>query len=557
MGTMIEKDVVVVGSGGAGLTAATVAARHGLDVLLAEKTAWFGGTTALSGGGVWVPGSTLATQAGLGEVAGAAARYVHEVVGPTLRADLLDAFLDAAPRMVDFLHAHTAVRFAVQRGFADWHPAASGFSREGRLLVPLEYDARELGPYFAQLRPPLTEFNAPGGMMIGLADMGHAANATRSFAAFRHMARLALRFGLDRLARHPRGTRLTMGNALAARLLRSALDAGVTLWRQAPMQRLLVEQGRVTGVVLQRGGEQLEVRARRGVVLATGGFSANGEMRRQFIPYAEHHVSLVPEGNTGDGLAAARAAGGRFDGENLSNAGWVVVSVLRRADGSVRKFPHLFLDRGKPGCIAVNAQGKRFGNESATNLVEPMHRSGSVPAYLVCDDAFIHRYGLGLVRPGGWGLRRMIAEGYIVTAPTLQALAAAIGVPPHALEATVDRFNGQAERGVDEDFERGNARADHVMGDPSHGPNPCLGPVRKAPFYALKVFPGDSTTTVGLRVDARARVLDMQDAPVPGLYAIGLDMNSLWRGRAPGNGANNTLSLTFGFIAGHALAGAA
>ncbi|WP_066341476.1 FAD-dependent oxidoreductase [Azohydromonas lata] len=554
---MIEKDVVVVGSGGAGLTAATVAARHGLDVLLAEKTAWFGGTTALSGGGVWVPGSTLATQAGLGEVAGAAARYVHEVVGPTLRADLLDAFLDAAPRMVDFLHAHTAVRFAVQRGFADWHPAASGFSREGRLLVPLEYDARELGPYFAQLRPPLTEFNAPGGMMIGLADMGHAANATRSFAAFRHMARLALRFGLDRLARHPRGTRLTMGNALAARLLRSALDAGVTLWRQAPMQRLLVEQGRVTGVVLQRGGEQLEVRARRGVVLATGGFSANGEMRRQFIPYAEHHVSLVPEGNTGDGLAAARAAGGRFDGENLSNAGWVVVSVLRRADGSVRKFPHLFLDRGKPGCIAVNAQGKRFGNESATNLVEPMHRSGSVPAYLVCDDAFIHRYGLGLVRPGGWGLRRMIAEGYIVTAPTLQALAAAIGVPPHALEATVDRFNGQAERGVDEDFERGNARADHVMGDPSHGPNPCLGPVRKAPFYALKVFPGDSTTTVGLRVDARARVLDMQDAPVPGLYAIGLDMNSLWRGRAPGNGANNTLSLTFGFIAGHALAGAA
>lgn len=553
----IEKDVVVVGSGGAGLTAATVAARHGLDVLLAEKTAWFGGTTALSGGGVWVPGSTLATQAGLGEAAGTAARYVHEVVGPTLRADLLDAFLDAAPRMVDFLHAHTAVRFAVQRGFADWHPAASGFSHEGRLLVPLEYDARELGPHFAQLRPPLTEFNAPGGMMIGLADMGYAANATRSFAAFRHMARLALRFGLDRLARHPRGTRLTMGNALVARLLRSALDAGVTLWRQAPMQRLLVEQGRVTGVVLQRGGEQLEVRARRGVVLATGGFSANSEMRRQFIPYAEHHVSLVPEGNTGDGLAAARAAGGRFDGENLSNAGWVVVSVLRRADGSVRKFPHLFLDRGKPGCIAVNAQGKRFSNESATNLVEPMHRSGSVPAYLVCDEAFIHRYGLGLVRPGGWGLRRMIAEGYIVTAPTLQALAAAIGVPPHALEATVKRFNGQAERGVDEDFERGNARADHVMGDPSHGPNPCLGPVRKAPFYALKVFPGDSTTTVGLRVDARARVLDMQDAPVPGLYAIGLDMNSLWRGRAPGNGANNTLSLTFGFIAGHALAGAA
>ncbi len=552
---IIETDVVIVGSGGAGLTAATVAARHGLEVLLVEKTAFFGGTTALSGGGIWVPRSTLAAQAGIEEAPESASRYVHEVVGESLRADLLQAFLEAAPRMVDYLHEHTAVRFHLQRGFADWHPAAAGFMREGRLLCPVDYDGRDLGPHFASLRPPLNEFNAPGGLMIGLPDMGHAANMTRSLASFRHMARLGLAYARDRL-RHPRGMRLTMGNALAARLLRSAIDAGVSLWNHAPMTGLLTEGRSVTGITVLREGRPVQVNARRGVVLASGGFSANADMRRRYIPFAEHHVSLVPEGNTGDGLSKAQACGGRFDGDNHSNAGWVVVSVLREPDGRLRKFPHLFLDRGKPGCIAVNQDGRRFGNESTTNLVEPMHRSGSVPAHLICDDAFIHRYGLGLVRPGGWGLRRLVAAGYIIKADSIEALALRIGTPPQALAATVSRFNAQAESGIDEDFARGKDKADHFMGDPGHGPNPCLGPIRHGPFYAVQIFPGDSTTTVGLRVDTQARVLDAADQPIRGLHAIGLDMNSLWRGRAPGSGANNTLGLTFGYIVGRALAGA-
>ena len=536
------------------MTAATVAARHGLKVLLVEKTAFFGGTTALSGGGIWVPGSAQAAQAGIVEEPGMASRYVHEVVGPTLRSDLLEAFLDAAPKMVDYLHQHTATRFAVQRGFADWHPSATGFSRDGRLLCPIEFDGRELGEHFALLRPPLTEFNAPGGLMIGLADMGHAANMTRSFASFRHMARLALRYGVDRLRQHPRGTRLTMGNALAARLLRSALDAGVTLWRNAPMQGLLTAGGAVSGVVVKRNGVPVRVTARRGVVLASGGFSANAQMRQRYIPFAQHHISLVPEGNTGDGLNTALELGAQFDGVNLSNAGWVVVSVLREKNGALRKFPHLFLDRGKPGCIAVNSNGLRFGNESATNLVEPMHRTGSVPAHLICDDAFIHRYGLGLVRPGGWGLRRLIAAGYILKAESINALALKIGAPALALATTVARFNAQATSGVDADFGRGRDPSDHFMGDASHQPNPCLGPIQRGPFYAVQIHPGDSTTTVGLRVDTKARVLDAAGAIIPGLHAVGLDMNSLWRGRAPGNGANNTLGMTFGYIAGKALA---
>ena len=549
----IETDVVVVGSGGAGLTAAVVAATQGLRVVLLEKTEYFGGTTALSGGGIWVPCNRLARDAGLKDDPQQALQYAQAVVGPTVRGDLLRAFIDAAPGMVDYLHTHTCVRFAVQRGFADWHPQLAGAAPDGRLLCPVEFDGRELGDYFAQLRPPLSEFNAPGGMMFAIADMPHIARVTRSFRSFTHIARLALRFAFDRL-RHPRGTRLTMGNAMAGRLLRSALNAGVELWNDTPMLELINEDEAIKGVVARRNGQLVEIRARRGVVLATGGFSANEVMRRQYFPFAEHHVSLVPEGNTGDGLQQAQSVGGRFDGDNLSNAGWVVVSVLRQANGKVRKFPHLYLDRGKPGCIAVNQQGQRFGNEAATNLVEPMHRTGSVPAHLLCDHRFIKKYGLGLVRPGGWGLKRLIDAGYILTAPTLEALAIRIGVNPANLLASVDRFNAQAIAGVDDDFHRGRDKGDLPLGDPAHQPNPCLGPLGDGPFYAVKIFPGDSTTTLGLRIDAKARVLDAADQPIPGLHAVGLDMNSLWRGRAPGNGANNTLSLTFGYLAGMHLA---
>ena len=551
---MIETDVLVVGAGGAGLTAATVAARLGLRVLLVEKTGFFGGTTAWSGGGIWVPGNSLARATGLPDDSAAALSYIESVVGPGVRSDLAQAFLDAAPRMVDFLASQTAVHFSVLRGYPDWHPTAPGFTPEGRLLMPAEFDGRTLGKHFARLRPALREFNAPCGMMVGLADMAHIPQVTRSWASFRHIAGLLLRYGRDRL-RYPRGTRLVMGNALAGRLLRSALDAGATLWHDAPMQRLIVEDGMVRGARVLREGHEVEVRVARGVILASGGFSANDAMRREHLPFPEHHVSLVCEGNTGDGLNQALGLGARWDGPNLSNAGWVVMSVCNNPDGSVTKFPHLFLDRGKPGCIAVNAQGQRFGNESTTNLVEAMHRSGSVPAHLVCGDRFIRKYGLGLVRPGGIGLRRLMDAGYVTAAPTLNALAQKIGVDGAGLANTVARFNTFAQDGHDADFGRGSNPSDFAMGDSRHQPNPCLGPIDHGPFYAVKIFPGDSTTTLGLRVNPRAQVLNAQDQPVPGLYAVGLDMNSLWRGRAPANGANNTLSLTFGYVAAFALAG--
>lgn len=542
------KDVVVVGSGGAGMTAAVACAKLGLRVLLIEKSEWLGGTTALSGGGIWIPANTQARHAGFTDTVEAARRYLCATIGSTLDERVLDAFLAHGAEMVDWLEANTDVKFEVMPGFPDWFPEADGATQAGRLLSPIDYDGRALGKHFAELRPPLSSFNAPGGFMIALGDMPHLSNATKSLVSFKHMAKLLLRFARDRIT-YPRGTRLTMGNALMARFLRTALAAGVEIWRNAPAVRLRAENGRVTGIVVQREGRTVEVSTRCGVVLASGGFSANPIMRAKYIPYAEHHVSLTPESNTGDGLSMALELGAAMEEKNHQNGAWVVMSVDKD-----EKFPHLFLDRGKPGCIAVNASGRRFSNEAAMDMVERMHASGSVPAHLVCDHRFMRKYGLGLVKPGAMGLKKRIASGYIKAANTLAELAAMIGVDAAGLAATVARANEQARTGLDTDFGKGSTPADFPLGDMNHKPNPCLGPIETAPFYALKIQPGDSTTTLGLRIDGEARVLDTADLPIRGLYAAGLDMNSLWRGRPPGNGANNALSLTFGFIAAKSLA---
>jgi succinate dehydrogenase/fumarate reductase flavoprotein subunit len=549
----MEKDVVVVGSGGAGLSAAVTAAKHGLTVLVVEKTEWFGGATAMSGGGTWIPANSLAAKQGLSDSPEAARGYVKKVVGPAVRTDVLDAFLEAAPAMLDFMLANTEVDFTVAPFSPDYHPDEEGASQDGRMLSPVAYDGRKLADYFLQLRPPLPEFNAPGGMMIDLPDMPHILAPTNSVKSFLHVAGMVARVARDRLT-YPRGTRLTMGNALAARLLRSVLDAGVELWRNSPMLRLVREEGRITAVEVERNGKPERIDVRRGVVLASGGFSADPEMRSQHIPYAEHHISLMPPGNTGDGLKAAQTVGAAMDSGNRYNAAWTVISLYPQRDGSLRKWPHLFLDRPKPGFMIVDKRGERFGDEAALNFVAAMHRAGAVPAHLVCDAKAIRKYGMGAVLPGGWRLRRLLKAGYIIEAPTLKELGERIGSDPEGLTRSAAKMTDYARTGHDPDFGKGANAFDRSIGDYGHKPNPCLGPIETPPFYAVQVNPGDATTTLGLHIDGRAQVLDHGGHPIPGLYACGLDMNSIWRGEPPGNGANNTLSLTFGFIAGRELA---
>jgi succinate dehydrogenase/fumarate reductase flavoprotein subunit len=348
-----------------------------------------------------------------------------------------------------------------------------------------------------------------------------------------------------------------MGNALAGQLLLAADQAGVELRRNVTVQDLVQDNGRVTGVRLQ-DGKQLA--ARRGVVLATGGFGQNAKLRSEHVPHASSHRSMSPAGNTGDGLNLALSVGAAMRKEYAGAAFWAPVSVLREKDGSETVFPHLIMDRQKPGLMAVNAAGRRFVNEATSyhGFVEGMHRahesSPSIPAWLICDAPFLRRYGMGLVRPGGPALGRFIEAGYLKRAPTLAALAGLIGVPSEALAESAAQMNRAAQTGVDEAFGRGASAYDRYLGDPMHRPNPCLGPIATAPFYAIQVWPGDIGTAVGLETDAKARVLDGSGAPIPGLYACGNDMASIMGGTYPSAGITLGPNLTFGYIVGQDLA---
>lgn len=550
----MEFDIVVVGSGSSGMTAAVVSARLGLNVLLVEKTEYFGGISALSGGGCWIPCNPLMGNIGLQDSRAAAERYIQLVVGNYLRPEIMKAFLDNGPAMIEFMLKNTEVTFAARTPAPDYYTELEGSMTGGRSLGSVVYDGRKLGPYFKRLRPPMQSFNAPLGMMLSPLDLMNVMNARKSMAALRYSAKLFGRYFADRLT-HSRGTRLTMGNALMGRFLRSALDAGVTLWSNSPARRLLRDGQRVTGIVVEHEGREIEITARRGVVLATGGFSANPAMREKYFPFPEQHQTIVPEGNTGDGLTMALEAGAVMDRPNRRNAIWAVISLLKKRDGSVIKCPHFFMDLPKPGCITVNKAGKRFGDEANLELVIAMQDTGSVPAYVICDSRAIRKYGLGLVWPGGlrkWQLKR---AGYLFEGRSIAELAKKIGVDAGELEKTVAKNNAYAVTGKDLDFRRGDSDLDRSIGDPTQKPNPCLGPLDAPPYYAVEVFPGDNSSVTGLRVDGNARALNANDEPIPGLYVCGLDMNSLWAGHGIANGAYHALNMTFGYIIARQLAG--
>lgn len=549
----MQYDVVVMGSGAAGLTAALVAAKAGLSVCVLEKAARFGGTTAISGGGIWIPASPQAKAAGVADSIETARDYVLGVVGNRADRALIDAYLAAGPAMIEWLAANSEAQFLISPPSSDWYPEVPGAVDFGRLLAPAEYDGTKLGKNFDRLSPPRHEFNAPGGMMIDLFDLPYIARLPAPGALW-HMARIAVRFALDK-RKLGRGSRLTMGNALAGRLLKSALDAGVDLFEDAPVEDLVMQSGKVTGVRVALNGKATEIAATRGVVLASGGFSANATMRQAYIPYPEQHVSILPYGNTGDGIAAAQAAGAAMGAENHANAVWAVVSKRTREDGYVERYAHL-IDMSKPGCIAVDRQGKRFANEASVHFVEAMHATGNVPAHIVADEKFVKKYGMGLVLPGGGKINEMVACGYLKRGATLAELAAQIGVDPAGLEATVATNNAHAAAGKDSDFGKGDTQIDREIGDPKHAPNACLGAIGKGPYYAIEIFPGDGSTTVGVKIDAQCRVLDGDGTPIGGLYAAGLDANSIWQGKSPAHGCNVGPAMVTGFIAGRSVSGA-
>ncbi|MGH6948465.1 MAG: FAD-dependent oxidoreductase [Kiloniellales bacterium] len=553
-----EVDLLVLGAGAGGMTAALVAASLGLDVLLVEKTATVGGTTALSAGSVWVPNSHH-SPSGTDDFDNAL-RYLQATVGDRLRATLARAFLSAGPQMARFLEQHTAVVFRAYPYHPDYLADLPGATLSGRVLEPLPFDATALGRDFGRLRPPLPEFTVLGGLMVDRTDVGHLMNATRSVASFRHSARLLLRYGAERL-RHPRGKRLVMGNALAGRLFHSLLQRGVPVLTSTPAIGVIEAGGRVVGARLQSRQGTVAVRSRLGVVLATGGFSRHPDLRRRLLPEPLCEHSPLVESATGDGIRLGEQVGAHLGVDHANNSFWAPVSVRTRADGSTAVFPHFVLDRGKPGLIAIDAGGRRFVNEATTyhRFAETMYaahaHAPTIPCHFVCDDRFIVSYGLGMVRPRRLNLRRAIVDGYVVRADTLGALARAIEIEPASLEETVARYNGFAGGGVDPDFAKGSDAYQRNLGDPAHGPNPCIGPIRTPPFYAIAVWPGDIGASCGLVTNAIAQVIRADGTPIGGLYACGNDMDSLMAGVYPAPGVTLGPAMTFGYLAARHAAG--
>lgn len=547
-------DLVVLGAGAAGMTAASVAAAEGLRVLLLEKTALVGGTTAWSGGMVWVPGNRKAASVGLPDTLDAARRYLDATVPGAFNAEQREAFLTRADEAITWLEAHTPVQLTPVPRYPDYYPDLPGATVGGRVLEPVPFDGRQLGKRFALLRPPLPEFTLFGGMMISRPDIAHFRRIGRSVPSTLRAARLIGEYALQRL-QASRGTTLYLGNALAGRLLLALDRLEVELRLGATAAALTEEAGRVTGVTFQQDGATYRVRASRGVVLATGGLSHDLDLRRRFYPTAAAELSATLPDDTGDGVRLGLAAGGRVGQDGTNNGFWVPASKFRRPDGSPGVYPHTVTDRAKPGLIAVDRTGRRFVNEAVSyhEFVLAMFRNdnaGRGPAWLICDKRFLWRYGLGRVKPFRRSLRDDIGSGYLRSAPTIAGLAQAIGVERDALVSTVERYNQAARDGSDPEFGRGRDAYQRHLGDAENQPNPCVAPILDPPFYAVSVYPADLGSAAGLVTDASARVLREDGTPVAGLYACGNDMNSVMNGAYPGPGITLGPALTFGYLAG-------
>ncbi|TKW79142.1 MAG: FAD-dependent oxidoreductase, partial [Bradyrhizobium icense] len=415
-------DLIVVGAGAAGMSAALVGTIEGLRVLLCEKTDQVGGTTATSAGTIWIPGSSQSVRAGVPDTVAAASAYLASVIGGqgTKRiAALRQVFLESGPQVIDYLEARTDVKFVAAPAHPDYLGNHPGAAYGGRALVPVEFDGRLLRDDFARVRPPRPEFTVLGGMMVAKADIPALLKPFASLTALRHAVRLLLRQGLDRL-RHQRGTRLVMGNALVARLLQSLRRQDVPLRFGAGLVDLVQADGRVAGAVIETGGVRKKILARRGVVLATGGIGWNAALRERVFPLAARQHCLSPPSNTGDGIGIAERMGAAFEGRPEQAGLWMPVSKLRHADGTEAFFPHIVLDRAKPGLLAVNKSGRRFVNEADSyhDFVRAMladrEEGKGVPVWLICDRSFIADYGIGFIHPGKRSLVRYLEAGYLI-----------------------------------------------------------------------------------------------------------------------------------------------
>ncbi|MGQ4600110.1 3-oxosteroid 1-dehydrogenase [Nocardia sp. R6R-6] len=543
-----EYDVAVVGSGAAGLTAALTAAHLGLSVVVIEKAAHYGGSTARSGGGVWIPGNKALRASGRPDDRADARTYLHAIIGDVVPPERIDTFIDRGAEAFDFVLDHTPLKMRWVPGYCDYYPEAPGGRAEGRSCEPKPFDAKVLGSARFDLEPPYS--SAPRNVVVTQADFRQLNLIRRHPRGLLRAIRIAARTAWARLTgKHLLG----MGQALVAALRKGLLDADVPLLLNTALTRLLVEDERVTGIEAEHEGASIRVAARYGVVLASGGFERNAQMRHAYQrePITSEWTTGAAA-NTGDGINAGLELGAAVD--TMADAWWGP-TIFK---GGKPWF--CLAERNLPGCIVVNADGKRFGNESAP-YVEAVHAmyggqygrgdgpGENLPAWLVFDQRYRDRYIFAGLRPGRRFPSRWMENDRIVQAPTLAELAAKLGIPEPNLAATVERFNGFAAVGVDEDFHRGDSAYDKYYGDPTVKPNPCLAALGKGPFYAAEMVPGDLGTKGGLVTDTAARVLRADETVIEGLYACGNVSAPVMGHSYAGPGATIGPALTFGYLA--------
>ncbi|HEX6877220.1 MAG TPA: 3-oxosteroid 1-dehydrogenase [Nocardioidaceae bacterium] len=546
-------DVVVVGAGGAGMTAALAANAKGLDTLVVEKSAYFGGSTARSGGGVWIPNNYALRKAGVPDSLEDAKTYLASIVGDVVPEARRDAFLLRGPEALEFVRDHSAADFMWVPEYSDYYPEAPGGRAIGRSVEPRPVNGRIIGEELRRLHPPYAK--APAGMVVTQANYRWLSLAMRTYKGPLTTLKVVLRRMLNLLLRRPM---YAMGSAMMIGLRKGLLDAGVPIWYESELTDLVVEDGRVVGVRLVRDGQSVTVRARQAVVLASGGFEKNREMREKYqrSPITTDWTTGAPT-NTGGGIKAGLAAGAEV--ALMDDAWWGPTIPLTGG-------PYFCLsERNLPGAIIVNQAGRRYTNEASpyVDAVHAMYDGEAatgvqhIPSWMILDQRYRNRYlfaGLGPRQPfpGRW-----YKHGTLFKADTVEGLAAQIGVDAAGLAEEVGRFNEMARTGVDTDFHRGASAYDKYYGDPTNKPNPCLGPIDQGPFYAVKIVPGDLGTKGGIVTDENARALRPDGSVIEGLYAAGNASAAVMGNTYAGAGSTIGPAIVFGYLAALDIAGRA
>jgi FAD binding domain len=527
-------------------------------VLVVERMDVLGGTTALSAATAWLPNShhAKASPDGRDDSPAKVARFLDGTVGNRSSASLRRAFIDSAPVAVTTLETQSDVKFRPYATHPDYQQEADGATMRGRALEPVPFDGRLLGAMLDKVRQPIPEFTLFGGMMVDRTDINHLLKLKTSWLSFKHAAGILRHFAADRIKGKKRGTRLVMGNALIGRLLYSLDKRGADIVLETSITDFVTDANGISGVKLASKGTTRSFNTALGVVSAAGGFNRHPTRRAELLHAPAPAVSPSAPGHTGEIQDIAVKLGARFGEGGLDHAFWAPVSTRARPDGTTAVFPHFVMDRSKPGTVCVNQAGRRFVNEStsyhlfARAMFEAHKSAPTIPCFIITDAAGLKKYGLGMVRMGTSDLKPFLDDGYLVEGRTVADLATKLKIEPAVLEATIANMNRYAETGIDLEFDRGATAYHRINGDAAHtGANPNLGPIATAPYYAVRLVPGDIGASTGLVTDEWAQVLGPDNRPVGRFYAVGNEMQSIMGGTYPGPGITIGPGLTFAYRA--------